>query len=485
MGLPQEPQNAPRKKEIKKDRPKIDVGKTLEELLRDCGEPAIGLDYITEFTNPNYKKDHPMYTCSLEGCKSAWGTSDDIYNHVKNHKHQKNFFRKQFPDDPRITSMSKDQLLTKAAELEEEECGDDERDYSLIKKVKDYDRYMELRNRPDDWSEKKAKLGLTGSSCNSNMMPLGKRKRKHSEVEQSQFDEEAWEGWEPPTAEKVFKDLEKSFSNGIKDLGEMVEDFKGKKGDEKYQDLVFYQDSYKQLLSLFKNDDISQVDDWQEDLASLNNNLVEKVEAEDRAMKEVSKLMSELEEEIKKHDSQRSTNKYKNIKERIRELTNKAGKLKPTSSHNKELKTKYSDRLAVLWKEFEDRSDSVVEILEKQMDSTSKPVSQRTASERNLDIRKGSIEMYKNDLVKFVGDFVSTFQEKFQDKKEIDYFSSWYAEHKFLGPEVNQFTKKMEKGHAKTWIEFVLSRETKDSVKKYLVQKMQNYKMGEIYQRKK
>ena len=60
LGLPQEPQNAPRKKEIKKDRPRIDVGKTLEELLRNCGEPAIGLDYITEVTNPNYKKDHPM-----------------------------------------------------------------------------------------------------------------------------------------------------------------------------------------------------------------------------------------------------------------------------------------------------------------------------------------------------------------------------------------------------------------------------------------
>merc|ERR1712126_526756 len=106
------------------------------------------------------------------------------------------------------------------------------------------------------------------------MGPLGKRKRKHSEVEQSQFDEEEWKDWQAPTAEKVFKDLEKSFSNGIKDIGEMVEDFKGKKGDEKYQDLLFYQDSYKQLLSLFKNDEIPKVDDWQDDLASLNNNLV-------------------------------------------------------------------------------------------------------------------------------------------------------------------------------------------------------------------
>ena len=93
MGQPKDPQNAPRKKDIKKERPRIDVGLTLEERLRDCGEPAIGLQYITEFSNPRDKRDHKMYTCKLEGCKSAWGTSDDIYNHVKNHKHQKNFFK--------------------------------------------------------------------------------------------------------------------------------------------------------------------------------------------------------------------------------------------------------------------------------------------------------------------------------------------------------------------------------------------------------
>jgi len=486
LGLPQEPQNAPRKKEIKKERPRIDVGKTLEQLLRDCGEPAIGLEYITEFTNPNYKKDHPMYTCSLEGCKSAWGTSDDIYHHVKNHKHQKNFFRKMYPDDSRISGMSKDQLLTKAAELEEEEIGDDERDYSLIKKVQDPEQYMELRNRPDDWSEKKAKLGLTGSNCNSNMTPLGNRKRKHSEVEQSLFDDEEWEGWQAPTASKVFKELEKNFSNGIKDIGEKVEDFKGKKGDEKYEEIVFYQESYKQLLSLFKKDEISQVEDWSEDLKNLSSNLVEKVEAEDRAMKEVSKLMSELEDEIKLYYSQRSTNKHKNIKQRMRELTSKNEKLKPTSSHNKDLKSKYSDRLAHLWKEFEDRSESVVEILEKGIDSTSsKPESQKTNSERNLEVRKGSIESYKKDMIKFVGDFIRTFKEKFQDNREMEYFASWYAEHKFLQPEVNAFTKKIQKGIVKSWIYFTLTPETKNSVNKYLVQKMDKYRMGEIYQRKK
>ena len=66
----------------------------------------IGLEYITEYTNPRKVSDHPMYTCSLEGCKSAWGTSDDIFNHCIKPKHHKNFFKKLNPDDTRIAGLS-------------------------------------------------------------------------------------------------------------------------------------------------------------------------------------------------------------------------------------------------------------------------------------------------------------------------------------------------------------------------------------------
>ena len=86
--------------------------------------------------------------------------------------------------------------------------------------------------------------------------------------------------------------------------------------------------------------------------------------------------------------------------------------------------------------------------------------------------------------IKFVGDFIGTSKEKFHDKREIEYFASWYAEHKFLQPEVDLFAKKIERGSVKSWIYFTLTPETKNSVSKYLVQKMQTYRMGEIYQKK-
>ena len=98
-----DPQNTPRKKEIKKERPTRDIGLNLKDLLRPCGEPAVGLDHVTEYWNPCDWRDHPMYTCSLRGCKSAWGTSDDMFNHVKNSKHQQNFFGMKY--------MTKNQLL--------------------------------------------------------------------------------------------------------------------------------------------------------------------------------------------------------------------------------------------------------------------------------------------------------------------------------------------------------------------------------------
>ena len=66
MGLLKDPPNAPRKKEIRKERPKTDVGLTLQQRLEVCGEPAIGLEYITEFSNPRDRSDHRMYTCILQ-----------------------------------------------------------------------------------------------------------------------------------------------------------------------------------------------------------------------------------------------------------------------------------------------------------------------------------------------------------------------------------------------------------------------------------
>ena len=58
-----------------------------------------------------------MYTCSLEGCKSSWGTSDDMFHHVIRDKHQKNFLKKMSPGDARVAQLAKDKVLIEAGFL--------------------------------------------------------------------------------------------------------------------------------------------------------------------------------------------------------------------------------------------------------------------------------------------------------------------------------------------------------------------------------
>eukprot|EP00092_Neocalanus_flemingeri_P091365 GFUD01115827.1.p1 GENE.GFUD01115827.1~~GFUD01115827.1.p1 ORF type:complete len:274 (+),score=81.53 GFUD01115827.1:58-879(+) len=147
LGLPLEQQNAPKVKKLKKETPRVDVGQTLRQRLQECGEPVLGLEYVTEFVNPDNPSDHPLYTCRLEGCKSAWGTSHDMQNHVKKTKHHRCFFRKMFPADSRLGGLTSADILKMAAEYEEEEGGSEVRDYEVILLVCEYQKYMELRDR--------------------------------------------------------------------------------------------------------------------------------------------------------------------------------------------------------------------------------------------------------------------------------------------------------------------------------------------------
>jgi len=492
LGLPQEPQNAPRKKEKKKERPRVDVGLTLRQRLEESGEPAIGLEYITEYLNPNKSSDHPMYTCSLEGCKSAWGTSDDIFNHCIKPKHHKNFFKKQNPEDSRIAGLSSADILMKAAEYEEEHGGSEERDYTVIRVVRNYEEYIELRDRPDDWSEKKAQLGLVGSNCNPNMEPLGKRGQggwkgeKRNVKEESMFDEEAWAGWEPPSKKKAVEDWKYNMRNGVKDVTDMVDDFNGMKGDSKYEEIKYYKDMYGKLLSLFDHDEDDEgtemkdsVMAFKNELAAAESSLVEKVEREDRAMKSVSKLMAELEEEIEKYSSERSTKKYKNIQSRLTQITKEMKVLVVTSPANISLKEKYNARLAQLWTDFESRSDSLVEVLEQQM-GTTVGTSGKSNSQRNHDLRSEAVELYKKEIFAFVETALQQYREKFEDDRELSTFAMWVVENKVLGMEINVFIKR-----GAPWKDFHVTSKTRDSVEAYLKTKMKKYTVGEVYKRQK
>ena len=226
---------------------------------------------------------------------------------------------------------------------------------------------MELRHRPDDWSEKKAALGIVGNRFNSNMEPLGSRKRKSTEPP-PMFDPVSWKGWQPMTLEQATEESRSAMRRGVETVVDKVDNFKGKIGDDEHEEVLHYNGIYKQLLGMLTKE-LGQAETAGL-IGELDRGMGElqaKLESEEIEMKEITKLMAELEEEIKRYHSDRTTNKYNNIRTRMSTLTKKMGTFKPGRLENQEVKAKHNKRLGELWKEFETRSDSMVEILEQQM----------------------------------------------------------------------------------------------------------------------
>ena len=107
-----------------------------------------------------------MYSCSLDGCKSAWGTSDDMMHHVMNNNHIKNYFINILREDKdKISQLTRNELLSRAVEYEEEAGGQDARNYGVIKIVRSYENYCEIRDRPQCLSMMTAKIENENDIC--------------------------------------------------------------------------------------------------------------------------------------------------------------------------------------------------------------------------------------------------------------------------------------------------------------------------------
>ena len=91
-----------------------------ERLERDYPHNyCLGLEYITEYVSKKHPAEHPMYTCSLPGCKSAWGDSDSMVHHLcgNKQKHNKNYIMYD-RKDPRGASLTKNEVMDISEELD-------------------------------------------------------------------------------------------------------------------------------------------------------------------------------------------------------------------------------------------------------------------------------------------------------------------------------------------------------------------------------
>merc|ERR1711874_790978 len=140
------------------------------------------------------------------------------------------------------------------------------------------------------------------------------------------------------------------------------------------------------------------VRDLKSDLNKAQGDLVEKTEWEEKKMKHVGGLLAEVEDEMRRYNSNRDSNKYKNIKARLNTLTKDNSSLKPSQKLNKARKKKFDERLGLVWEQFENLSDPLSATLERQLgydEPSSRGVQRQMA-------RDTAISRYKNSMLRFV-----------------------------------------------------------------------------------
>jgi hypothetical protein len=222
LGYEPEPVNQPKRKKLAAPKIKIDCNQSLKERLLEFEGPILGLNHITEYTCVTNRKAPPMYSCKLVGCKSAWGNSDDMFNHVKGHKHIRNYFTVLYEDDDRVNSQNKNDLLKMALDecIKHDIMDAKERDYDTIIPCQDLAAYQEIESRPLDWSEKKGRLQANrggGVGSNSNLIPLGKKDR-------GLFNEKKWMDFKAPTKEEALDTMTSGLEDELTAVEKMIEE---------------------------------------------------------------------------------------------------------------------------------------------------------------------------------------------------------------------------------------------------------------------
>merc|ERR1719225_920470 len=109
-------------------------------------------------------------------------------------------------------------------------------------------------------------------------------------------------------------------------------------------------------------------------------------------------------------------------------------------------------RLAKLWTDFEDRSESVVDILTKQMEVD--------VDTKSQEVEKKAILKYEEEMIKVVSVYLRTYRDKFPDNEALNKYAVDIVQNKIMPQETNQFSKTMEKTK-KSWTDFHVTEASK------------------------
>ena len=254
---------------------------------------------------------------------------------------------------------------------------------------------------------------------------------------------------------------------GVRDVEDMVENFENGRDSEEYRDIEWFLDHYRSLIKLHMSDyrapvgvgDVAfnnVVRDLKSDLEKAQGDLAKKTEWEEKKMKHVGALLVEVEDEMRRYNSNRDSNKYLNIKARLNNLTKENSSLKPSQKLNKTRKKEFDDRLGLVWEQFENLSDPLSATLERQL-GYGEPSSR--GEQRQL-ARETAVNRYKKSMLRFVMEKMEQYsyknKELFYSRVQIgdeeDFMKLCnYVMEKIVKEEVNSHVKRAESCSTSHW----------------------------------
>jgi hypothetical protein len=385
-------------------------------------------------------------------------------------KHNKNYIIHS-ARDVRGTSLNKAEVMQRSQELDMQlrSRGGNERDYKLLQKVKDERKYREIKDRPADWSETKARVtgGAGGkrtssSTSSANYEPMGSPKNPFRMMAEP---ERPWlrELTAREKADIMLEDLNR-LQGQIETNLDLIRNRRRRDLKKVTKDAM---EQFKYCVEVFQSTDgRSMVEkefwDIKDSIEKLEEEFENVMNGDANEFRRIRDEMGNLDEEFKVFTGTKGDNEYNRLKERIVSVTKK---LRAFQSDEPALHTERNQRLT--------EADGLLAKLNKTADQMSASV-EKTRADRNMTPEQRHQAAFKRDLAGFIKE---KLEDYFQQRPEMCDSPGWRD---YLDSVLREFLKITYEGEinghekaGKPWEQLRLGNHIKTNVDKFVKRKME------------
>ena len=380
-------------------------------------------------------------------------------------KHNKNYLMHVL-DDPRGPSLTKIEVMDRSVELDEQLRGPNrERDYKCMRRVRNEERYWELRERPDNWSEAKERGGGIGEE---------RRKRAHDDFDCLDYPlekvrKEPERPWLRSTSDQEKAD---SMVENLNRLQVQIEQNLEKIRNEKRRDLKavtkMAMEQFKYCLNVFQslpNKGLVEKEIWdiKDSVEKLDDDYEAVMNSDVTAFRRMSDEVGNLREELRVFTGMRGDKEYERLRARIQAVVKDLTAFDTDEVEIRNQRSVLREEAARMLEQLKAKATRVAEVVEMQRTERARSSSQTCKDE------------FKKALARFITEKLS---EYFNARPEVRNAAGDDFEAKFEG-HVAQFLKmtyapevvKHEKAK-KPWDDLRLGSNIRTNVADFIVKKM-------------